>query len=178
MKKIFIEALLIFAIVLSGMQLEAQKLSKKFSFGIGIEGGLVTGVFKDTYGANGGLTLRGSYHAGPGFVTLTSGAIGQIPKTLDGEDLKAALLIPVRAGYKYIFKDHFFAMGEIGYGSLRTFYTDENDDLQSETSGGFLYCPSVGVQFGTTEISLRYESVNVDKAVTLSNIALRLGFNF
>ena len=69
-------------------------------------------------------------------------------------------------------------MGEIGYGSLRTFYTDENDDLQSETSGGFLYCPSVGAQFGTTEISLRYESVSVEKGVTLSSIGLRLGFNF
>jgi len=169
--------LLIIVIILTGMHLNAQKLSKTFSFGIGIEGGFVSGDFKDVYGGNAGITLRGSYHAGPGFVTLTSGAIAFLPKSFKGENLKAGVLIPVRAGYKYIFQQRFFAMGEIGYGSFKSFYKDENDDLQSETSSGFLFSPSAGVQFGTTEIGIRYESVSLSGA-TLSSIGARIGFNF
>lgn len=155
----------------------AQKLTKTFSFGVGLEGGITTGDAKDAYPTNGGLTLRGSYHIGPGFATLTTGGIAFIPDDLEDEDAKVGLLIPVRAGYKYIIKDRFFAMGEVGYGSFKQFYSDEHDELVSRSDGGFLFAPSVGVQFGVVEISLRYESVSVGDE-NLSLLGLRLGFNF
>lgn len=172
-------SILVLAVVMSFAYRDssAQKLSKTFSFGIGLEGGITTGDTKDFYPANGGLTLRGSYHVGPGFVTLTSGAIAFIPKDIEGEDVKAGLLIPVRAGYKYIIKDHFFVMGELGYGSFKEFFSGEDDELASDTQGGFLFAPSVGAQFGVVEISLRYESVSLS-GTNLSLIGLRLGFNF
>lgn len=166
------------ALTFLGSQASAQKLSKTFSFGIGLEGGVTTGDLKKAYPVNGGLTLRLSYQVGPGFATLTSGAIGFIPKSFDDvEDLKASVLIPVRAGYKYIFNERFFAMGEIGYGSLKTFYTDHNDELASVSEGGFLFAPSVGVQFGVAEVGLRFESVSIAGG-SISSMGIRLGFNF
>lgn len=177
MKKII--SILFLAVVMSFAygNSSAQKLSKTFSFGLGLEGGIPTGDLKDVYNGAGGLTLRGSYHVGPGFATLTTGGIAFIPKSFDGEDAKAGLLIPVRAGYKYIFKDHFFVMGEMGYGSFKMYYSGENDELASESDGGFLFAPSIGAQFGVMEISLRYESLKVFES-NVSTIGLRLGFNF
>lgn len=173
-------SLLLFAIILSLLSpslVTAQKLSRTFSFGLGLEGGITTGDAKESYNANGGLTLRLSYHVGPGFVTLTSGAIAFVPKDLNaGADAKAGILIPVRAGYKYYFKK-LFAMGEVGYGSFKEFYNDATGNLVSISDGGFLFAPSVGVQLGVTEISIRYESVKIFDA-NLSSVALRLGFNF
>jgi len=124
------------------------------------------------------LPLRLAYHLGNGFATLTSGGIAFIPKNLDGgEDMKVGLLIPVKAGYKYIIQDHFFVMGEIGYGTLRQYYADENDELASVSNGGFLFAPSAGVQFNVLEVGLRYESVSLPGG-SVSFVGLRLGFNF
>lgn len=177
MRKIIFSAMIGVCLLMLHSDLSAQKLTKKFSFGVGLEAGLPVGDAKDFYNFAGGLTLRFSYHVGPGFATLTSGGIGFIPKSFEGEDAKAGVLIPVRAGYKYIFQDRFFAMGEIGYGSFKQFFADDNDELQSVTHSGFLFAPSVGVQFGVAEIGLRYESLSVDGG-SISDFGLRLGFNF
>lgn len=156
---------------------DAQKLSKKFSVGFGLEGGLPTGDMKDFYNFTGGLSLRFSYHAGPGFATLTSGAMPFIPKSLNGKDTKAGLLIPIKAGYKYIIGEHFFIMGELGYGSFTQFFPDDSDKLQSIKSNGFLYAPAIGAQMGAAELSLRYESLRLPGG-RLSFMGLRIGFNF
>lgn len=176
MKNITTRILILICFIGISASLSAQKLTKKFSFGLGTEVGLTTGDFKNTYQINGGLTLRLSFHAGPGFATLTSGVIAFLPKSFNNPDLKAGVLVPVRAGYKYI-NHHFFAMGEIGYGSFISIYKDANDDIQKSTTGGFLFAPSAGVQFGTFEVGLRYESVSLS-GVNLSDFGLRLGFNF
>ncbi|MEO8405193.1 MAG: transporter [Chitinophagaceae bacterium] len=154
-----------------------QSLSKKFSFGFGLEAGLPTGDVKEAYNFTGGLTLRFAYHVGPGFATLTTGGIAFIPESLEGEDVKAGLLIPVKAGYKYIIKDHFFVMGEVGYGSFKQYYSDDNGELASVSNGGFAYAPTIGVQFNALELGLRYESVSLPGG-TLSFLGFRLGFNF
>lgn len=163
--------------ILCSFNAQAQSLSKNFSFGLGLEGGLPTGDVKEAYNLAGGLTLRLSYKVGSGFATLTSGGIAFIPESLDGEDLKAGLLIPVKAGYKYIIQDHFFLMGEIGYGSFKQYFPDENDELASVSNGGFAFAPSVGVQFNVLEVGLRYESVSLPGG-SLSFMGLRIGFNF
>ncbi|HRE52666.1 MAG TPA: transporter [Flavitalea sp.] len=178
MKKL--QLLIVFGMlcIFGSLDASAQSLSKKFSFGIGLEGGLPTGDAKDAYNLAGGLTLRLAYQLGDGFATLTSGGIAFIPENLDGgDDMKVGLLIPVRAGYKYIIKDRFFVMGELGYGSFRQYYADENDELASVSDGGFLFAPSAGVQFNVLEIGLRYESVSLPGG-SLSSVGLRLGFNF
>jgi hypothetical protein len=152
----------------------AQKETKKFSVGFGIEAGLPTGPASNLYGFAVGLTMRFSYHVGPGFVTLTSGGIGYDPKTVVGQKKKVGLQIPVRAGYKYI-ANHFFAMGEIGYSDFKSYY-GQNGAVVSTTTGSFIAAPSVGVQFNAFEAGLRYDIDFRNGGGGLFGI--RIGFNF
>ena len=153
---------------------KAQKETKKFSAGFGIEAGVPTGTAADVYTAAIGLTVRLSWKAGPGFVTLTSGAIGYAPKTVAGVKPKAGLQIPVRVGYKYIIQHHLFLMGEVGYSDFNTYY-GEKGAIVSNNFGSMLVSPSFGYQAGAFEIGLRY-SGNLSNG---GNVAgLRIGFNF
>ena len=176
MKKIA-SAFLVIAFLLVFNNAEAQKSTKQFSLGIGLEAGLVTGDAKETYNFSPGITVRGSYKAGPGYATLTTGAIVYIPKSIDGEDLKAGLRIPIKAGYKYIIKDPFFVMGEVGFSTFKNYFEDGEGKLASISQSGFTYAPAVGIQTGKLELSLRYEATSL-KGATLSGAFLRLGFNF
>lgn len=154
----------------------AQKETKQISVGIGIEAGAPQGAFSDLYSLAAGFTLRFSYRAGPGFITLTSGAVGYDPKTVVvGQKKKVGLEIPVRAGYKYIIHHHFFVMGEAGYAEFKSYFGQEGQ-VVSTTSGSFIATPSVGVQFNALEISLRDE-LNF-RSGGGSVIGLRLGLNF
>jgi hypothetical protein len=152
----------------------AQKETKSFSVGFGLEAGVPVGNYSNLYNFDAGLTVRFSFHAGPGFVTLTTGALGFVPKDIVGEPKKAGLQIPVRVGYKYIIHHHFFVMGEVGYVSTKTYYGAEGQ-LQSLNSGSFIAAPSIGVQFNAFEISFRYDRNFKDQA---GSIGPRIGFNF
>ena len=154
----------------------AQKETKAFSFGLGVEAGAPQGAFSDLYSLAAGLTVRFSFHAGPGFITLTTGAVGYDPKTIVvGQKKKVGLEIPVRAGYKYIINHHFFVMGEAGYAEFKSYFGQEGQ-LVSTSTGSFIAGPSVGVQFNAFEISLRDE-LNF-RSGGGSVIGLRLGLNF
>jgi hypothetical protein len=152
----------------------AQKETKNFSVGLGIEAGAPTGNYSSIYTSYMGLTIRFSYHAGPGFVTLTTGALGFPPKKVAGEPSKLGLQLPVLAGYKYIIQHHFFMMGELGFASTKTYYGSQGK-LLSVSQGSFIAAPSVGVQFNVFEISLRYEMDFKDQG---GIIGPRIGFNF
>ncbi|MGN6436034.1 MAG: hypothetical protein ACTHMM_05855 [Agriterribacter sp.] len=155
----------------------AQKTDKTFSFGFGLETGLPLGDYKQLYSFAPGLTLRASYKLGPGFATLTSGALAFLPKSLDGEDLKAGVQIPVKAGYKFIYKEHLFAMGEIGFSRFNYYYTDFDGKVASTKETGATFAPTIGYQTGAFEIGLRYELTGF-KGSSLNAMLLRLGFNF
>jgi len=161
-------------ITLLSISLLAQKETKKSSFGFGIEMGAPTGSYTNLYTFEAGLTIRYSYHAGPGFVTLTTGTLGLFPKKIVGQSEKVGLQIPIRAGYKYIFDHHYFVMGELGYVSTKTYYGAQGKVL-STSQGSFLTAPSVGVQFNAFEISLRYEAHPGNGG---GIAGLRIGFNF
>lgn len=169
-------SLMAVAFALNVTKVQAQKSTKPFRLGMGLEAGTVIGKFKNVYGFTPGLTLRGSYKTGPGAVTLTTGALVFLPKSLAGEDAKAALQIPVKAGYKMIFKDRFFVMGELGFSNFRQYFAGLDDKLVSVSSTGFTYAPSVGVQLGGVELGLRYEAVSFTGG-TLSSALFRFGFN-
>lgn len=156
----------------------AQRTDKTFSFGIGLEGAFPTGDLALGYGAGGGLTLRASYKVGPGFATLTSGAVVFTPKSFDDEDdLKVATQIPFKAGYKFIFKEYFFVMGEIGYSSFSSYGSGGNDELVKYTSSGLTFAPTIGVQYNWLELGIRYETFSVTGG-SFSYTGARLGFNF
>jgi len=176
MKRIFTGSMLAACMFLA-FTASAQSSTKTFSFGIGLEAALPLGDAKEMYRVAPGLTLRGSYKVGPGFATLTTGALIYVPKSFDDEDTKAGLQIPVKAGYKYLIQEHFFVMGEIGFSSFKQYFDDGSDHLASVSQSGFTYAPSIGAQFGTFELALRYESTSLSGS-SLSTTALRLGFNF
>lgn len=152
----------------------AQKETKKFSAGFGIEGGIPGGNLSTLYNTAIGLTVRCSWHAGPGFVTLTSGLLGYPPKKVTGVPSKAGLQIPVRAGYKYIVQHHLFFMGEAGYSDFKTYYGNKGN-LISSNSGALLVAPSIGFQANAFEIGFRYD---IFTNSTGSVAGVRLGFNF
>jgi hypothetical protein len=164
-------------LLLACFSLSAQKETKKWSLGFGLEAGTPLGDTKDNYNFDAGLTIRFSYKAGPGFLTFTSGAVAFDPKKVTGVKEKAALQIPFKAGYKYIFVKHLFVMGELGYSSYKYFYGGSNGNLVSSTTGGFTYAPSVGVNFGAFEAAIKYEAIAISGG-TVSDLGLRLGFNF
>ncbi|MEP6747491.1 MAG: hypothetical protein ABJB86_07180 [Bacteroidota bacterium] len=176
MKKIFF-VMLMGTLSLLSIQSQAQSDSKKFSVGFGFQGGLPLGDAKTAFQFNGGIDLRFSYKAGPGFATLSVGGNVFVPKSFDGVDTKAALQIPVRVGYKYKIVPHFFVMGEVGYSHFRSYYDDGNNQLVSSSTGGFTYAPAIGTEFGAFEAAVRYEGISVTGG-TISYVALRLGFNF
>jgi len=154
-------------------------MSKLISVGFGIEGGLpANSATKDVFGGGGGVTARAALHLGPGFVTLTTGGIVFIPKNLQETNaVKTAVQIPIKAGYKYVLVGHLFVMGEFGYSVFKSYYEDQNNNVYSTSTGGFTFAPSVGVQWGATEVALRYESVQLSGG-NFTYMGLRLGFNF
>ncbi len=169
-------AIIILLITVGAVKTIAQKESKQNSFGFGIEVGAPTGNISNLYSVSAGLTLRYSHHAGPGFVTLTTGLLGYAPKTEAGVPKQAAIQIPVRAGYKYIMQHRYFIMGELGYSYFKYYYKDNDGNVASANRNSLTFAPSAGVQFNAFEIGLRYgfNITNSDGGV----VALRIGFNF
>ena len=162
----------------------AQRDERKWSFGFGLEGAVPVGdkVMKDYYGGGGGVTGRVSYHAGPGFVTLTTGVLAYIPKDFDEENVEVGVQVPLKLGYKFIFAKNLFVQAEAGYSQFGIGYEDEYDEPVTEQYGGFTYAPTIGANFGVFEIGLRYESIaplKIDgEKYSLNSASLRLGFNF
>jgi hypothetical protein len=153
---------------------QAQKETKKFSVGFGFEAGIPNGNLANLYTSAIGMTVRFSWLAGPGFVTLTGGAIAYPPKTIVGVPAKAGLQIPVRAGYKYIIHHHFFLMGEAGYSDFNTYFGSKGN-IVSKSSGAMLVAPSIGFQANAFEIGIRYDLFSNS---TGGVAGVRLGFNF
>lgn len=157
---------------------KAQQIDedKQFSFGFGLEGGVVTGDFKPAHKVGTGLGARVSYLLGPGFATLSTGGILLFPRKGDGTlDPHVGVWAPLKAGYKLIIADNFFVMGEAGYSILRYYYEDAYG-LAKTTQGGFVYAPTVGVQFGVVEVGLRYQAATI-KGSKLEMGLVRLGIN-
>jgi hypothetical protein len=167
-------AIILLMITICAAKTMAQKETKTSSFGFGLEAGAPVGSYSNIYTLGAGLTLRYSYHAGPGFVTLTTGAIGFAPKIVAGQKGKAGIDIPLRFGYKYVIQQHFFVSGELGYVSIKTYYGSNGKTL-SNTQGSVLAAIGAGYQYNAFEIGLRFET---HPAVSGSTIGVRLGFNF
>lgn len=155
----------------------AQNLNKSFSFGLGLDAGVPTGDATTAYRFTGGLSIRFSVHAGPGFATLGSGAMVWVPKSFQGKSTKASLQIPVLVGYKYVFAKPFFVMGEVGYSSFRVYYDGGSAGVLSTSYGGFTYAPTIGVNLNVIELGLRYEATSLSTG-TFSAVKFRLAFNF
>ena len=157
----------------------AQKDGKLVSVGFGIETGLPVAKAADVFNFNLGFTGRVSVHAGPGYATISSGGIIMIPKKLEqSNSIKAGVQIPIKGGYKYIFLERFFVMGELGYSIFKSYYdTGDDSHIVSTSSGGFTYSPSIGFNLGVSELALKYESIALDGG-HINYLGFRAAFNF
>jgi hypothetical protein len=175
MKKISTLVLLMLA-ALTTTKLYAQSSDdyKKFTLGIGLEGALPVSGINNVYSVGGGATLRATIGLDKtSAITLTSGVIAFIPKSLGGGvDLKAEINIPVKAGYKYMLSDHVYAIGEAGM-TFAKVYASAGGQLVSATGSNFTYAPGIGIQFGGFDTSLRYEGYS-----GAGFLGVRVGFNF
>ena len=178
---------------------QAQKESKRWSLGLFSEGGFAQGDAKTSFQTVGGASLRLSIHAGPGFVTLSGGAVLYWPKlnsgtlysdssfsdsSIDLSKLRVGVQVPMLVGYKLILGHYFFIMGEIGYSNFLYYYFDSNDNSHSVHSGGLTYAPSIGFQYHAFEAGIKYQSLHPAQGSpspagqSISNIVLRMGVNF
>lgn len=191
MKKSLI-IILVACLALCSQKTLAQKETKKWGIGFFPESGLTTGNATNTYNLTTGASLRFFYRAGPGFVTLAGGGVAYLPKNLSSIlsgstdtsgtldiKYKAGVAIPVKVGYKYIFKHYFFVMGELGISTFHYYYTDADDNSQNITyKGCFTYAPTIGFQYHAFEIGIKYEVLQIKGGGSISNIGLRTGINF
>jgi hypothetical protein len=188
--KLILKLLAVACILFYSTNCFAQKESKKWAIGIFPEYGFPLKEAKQSYHYDAGMTLRVSIHLGPGFVTVSAGGIAFVPPLSIADTansvytkLKAGVQIPFKAGYKLIIVHHIFIMGEAGYSSFYNYYLDNNSQVQHTQSGGFTYAGTVGFQLSGFEVGCKYESFqlpasNVSNKVSISNIGIRLGFNF
>jgi len=152
-----ITLVLLIASLLFSNRIIGQKETNHFSVGFGIEAGLPTGSAGGLYGGEIGGTIRFSYHAGPGFITLTSGILRYYSKKAENQVTYSGHQIPIRAGYKYIIRHHYFVMGEVGNSTFHSFKNDKGNYTNKETTTSSLIgAISMGVQFNAFEIGLRY----------------------
>lgn len=175
MKKLSIMVIVMLA-ALSTTRLYAQKTDdyKKFSLGLGLEAGLPLTGLNTFYSVGVGGTLRATIGLDKmSAVTVTSGVIVFIPKDLNGANLKAQVNIPIKGGYKYMFSEHFYGIGEAGVTIAKVYANAGNGQVVSATGTEFTYAPGIGVQFGGFDTSLRYEGYSGS-----GFLGLRVGFNF
>ena len=144
--------------------------------GLGLDGGVVNGDYKNVFNWGLGLNLRVGYRTGPGFVTFSTGGIILPPNSKASSAVKLSVLAPFKLGYKAVIADNFFVIGEAGYALLRTL-VDDAYGVSTVSEGGFVYSPGLGVQFGKVELGLHYQATAI-KGASLNMPMARLGINF
>ncbi|RWY52516.1 outer membrane beta-barrel protein [Mucilaginibacter gilvus] len=175
MKKIFTLVIVMLAAVTTSKLYAQDGDYKKFSLGLGFEGALPVGNLGNAYSFGAGATIRATIGLdASSAVTITSGAIAFIPKDLgSGYKLKTQINIPIKAGYKYMLSDNFYAIGEAGITIAKSYASNGNGGTISASGSSFTYAPGIGLKLGALDLSVRYEGYS-----GAGFIGTRLGFNF
>lgn len=189
MKKLMKLVALSLLAFISTSTLSAQNLKKKFSMGFGFEYGVVNGdsEYKDFLKNFYGFNVRASVKAGPGFVTLGSGAnFFPIKHDFEFDSPEGVLNIPVKLGYKIVLKP-FFIHPEGGLSFYKgVTYNEVEDKTKFINYRGFNYAGTAGLNLGALELGVRYQSIfNVKndtdesfKNNKLNGLSVVVNFNF
>lgn len=149
--------------------------------GIGIKAGLPFGGPVTMSKGAFGVDLRFGLRAGPGFVTLTLGLMGE-PEALGTYGNRptgyyGGFTFPeVSAGYKYFFHKHLFVMGEVGGANYNFDYASPGEERR-QTGTCLTIAPSIGAQFGVADLSLRVQSYAAPEGL-INVLAFRLAADF
>ncbi|MCR8556224.1 outer membrane beta-barrel protein [Mucilaginibacter sp. BJC16-A38] len=169
--------------ILFGTNVKAQTITpNKFRFGLGVEGGIVTGDAHDFSNLELGGTARVQYGLTPTVaLTLTSGYYNFFGKTVPGlnEKYQSLGMVPIKAGVKYFFTQNLYLAGEAGVGiETKTFaYQGEPDNLDSQTNTKLLLTPGIGYANKHWDVGVRYENYS-GQDVNYGIVGLRVAYGF
>jgi hypothetical protein len=175
MKKLFTMVIVMLAGLATTTAYAQDGDYKKFSLGLGLEAALPVGNLGNAYSFGAGATIRATIGIDESSAfTITSGAIAFLAKDLGGGyKLKTQINIPIKAGYKYMLSDNFYAIGEAGITIAKSYASNGNGGTVSASGSSFTYAPGLGLKLGAVDLSVRYEGYS-----GAGFIGARLGFNF
>lgn len=165
------------------VNVNAQTISpKKIRFGVGAEGGIVTGDAHNFSNLELGGTARVQYGLSPKVaLTLTSGYYNFFGKTVPGlnEKYQSLGMVPIKLGAKYFVSQNIYLAGEAGVGiETKTFaYQGEPDNLSSQTHTKLLLSPGIGYASKHWDVGVRYENYS-GQSTNYGLVALRLAYGF
>lgn len=164
-----------------GSSAKAQTITPgKWRFGVGVEGGLVTGDAHNYSNLELGGTARLQYgftdHAA---LTLTSGYYNFFGKSYGGDKYQSLGMVPIKAGIKYFVSPNIYLAGEAGVGiETKAFaYQGEPDALASQTNTKLLLTPGVGYATKHWDVGVRYENYS-GQGFNYGVVGLRLAYGF
>jgi hypothetical protein len=158
-------------------------------YSIGVDAGIPTGNFKDSYKWNLGGSVQADIPvlSNKLFVTVNAGYNNIFGKKdiggvagLDNTDIH---LIPVKAGLKFFPIENFYVQGEAGAAFLLN-----KSDVGVDKSTAFVYAPQIGVQFPVSangnfiDAGVRYEATTkytsgVDNS-KVNFVGIRVAYGF
>ncbi len=168
--------------VFFGTSVKAQTITPdKFRFGVGVEGGLVTGAAHDYSNLELGGTARLQYGVSNNLaITLTSGYYNFFGKDDGfGQKYQSLGMVPIKAGIKYFFTPSVYFGAEAGVGiETKTFaYQGEEDSAPSQTNTKLLLTPGLGWANKHWDVGVRYENYS-GQSTNYGVVALRLAYGF
>jgi hypothetical protein len=170
MKKI---TLAIVLIVISVGAFAQKEDDKKLHFSVGPELGFATGDFSVTHSLGIGATAQAEYNVGTGTdITFTAGYISYVGKSAgSGVKFKAAGILPLKAGVKYVLTGSLYGAAQLGVGIFN-----------NNGGSAFAYTPMIGYEFSTNsgkaiDASLKYDGYSKNSA-NLGSVGIRLAYIF
>ena len=166
-----------------GTNAKAQTIvPNKWRFGVGVEGGLVTGDAHDASNLELGGTARLQYGFSNNLaLTLTSGYYNFFGKSYDdaGDKYQSLGMVPIKAGLKYFLTGNIYVAGEAGVGiETKAFGVQgTDDDLASQTHTKLLLSPGIGWANKHYDVGVRYENYS-GNSDNYGIVALRLAYGF
>ena len=165
------------------VNVNAQTITpNQFRFGVGVEGGVVTGDAHNYSNIELGGTARLQYGFSKNLaLTLTSGYYNFFGKTYDntaGTKYQSLGMVPIKLGIKAFVTNNFYVGAEGGIGiETKTFnYQGVNEDF-SEKHNKLLLSPGVGYANKHWDIGARYENFSGQDRNS-GFVALRLAYGF
>ena len=166
-----------------GSNANAQTITpNKFRFGVGVEGGLVTGDAHDFSNLELGGTARLQYGVSNNLaITLTSGYYNFFGKNEglgDNTKYQSLGMVPIKAGIKYFFTPNVYFGAEAGVGiETKTFLYQGQDEAFAEKDTKLLLSPGIGYANKHWDVGVRYENYS-GQSTNYGVVGLRLAYGF
>lgn len=168
--------------LLIGSNVKAQTIApNKLRFGIGVEGGAVTGNAHNYSNLELGGTARLQYGVSNNLAfTLTSGYYNFFGKEEPGTDVKYQSLgmIPIKAGIKAFFSSNLYFGAEVGAGiETKTFLPQGVDERFGNKDTKLILSPALGYATKHWDVGVRYENYS-GQSNNYGLVGLRLAYGF